>query len=219
MSIGKLEQALSWSGEKDVESNSPYSDQMQNSPSSSQSSAKSDGDLEPETYSPKIQHGRRKMKRRRKRMLTGVSRQRRAANERERRRIQGVNRAFVELKNVLPLANSVDISKIDILRVAAKWIDHLTKLIDQDKKIRLSKLTECHISDEPQLYEILGEDFSIIDSELEDVCFLQGQDMWSDTLPSALCVHTNEPYLQTFLHNSLHSDILTSPLQELTDRL
>lgn len=100
-------------------------------------------------------------------MLTGVSRQRRAANERERRRIQGVNRAFIELKNALPLANTVDISKIDILRVATKWIDHLSKLLDQDQKI--------HSEPEPQLYELLGEEFSINDHELEEDYFLQGQ--------------------------------------------
>ena len=70
----------------------------------------------------------RKRKRRKKRMLTGVSRQRRAANARERRRIQGVNHAFVQLKNTLPLAQ-IDISKIEILRLAVKWIDHLRTLL------------------------------------------------------------------------------------------
>lgn len=69
-----------------------------------------------------------KRKRRKKRMLTGVSRQRRAANARERRRIQGMNRAFAELKNTLPLAQ-IDISKIEILHLAMKWIDHLRTLL------------------------------------------------------------------------------------------
>jgi hypothetical protein len=69
-----------------------------------------------------------KRKRRKKRMLTGVSRQRRAANARERRRIQGVNRAFVQLKNTLPLAQ-IDISKFEILHLAMKWIDHLRTLL------------------------------------------------------------------------------------------
>ena len=104
-------------------------------------------------------------------MLTGVSRQRRAANERERRRIQGVNQAFIDLKNALPLAHSVDISKIDILRVATKWIDHLSKLLDQDQRIH----AEPKSAVEPQLYDFLGEDFLINDHELEDDCFLQGQ--------------------------------------------
>ena len=107
-------------------------------------------------------------------MLTGVSRQRRAANERERRRIQGVNRAFLELKNALPVADNVDISKIDILRVATKWIDHLTKLLDQDQRIAIEP-TNYHDIVEPQLYELLGEEFSINERELEDDDFLQGQ--------------------------------------------
>ena len=147
---------------------SPFSCSEQNSPTSS--SISGDGDIET-VSSPIVQHGRRKLKRRRKRMLTGVSRQRRAANERERRRIQGVNRAFIELKNALPVANTVDISKIDILRVATKWIDHLSKLLDQDQKIH----SEPQYTAEPQLYELLGDEFSINDRELEEDCFLQRQ--------------------------------------------
>lgn len=147
---------------------SPLSCSEQNSPTSSSTSG--DGDIE-NVGSPIVQQGRRKLKRRRKRMLTGVSRQRRAANERERRRIQGVNRAFIELKNALPVADTVDISKIDILRVATKWIDHLSKLLDQDQRIH----AEPKYTVEPKLYEILGEDFSIDDRELQEDYFLQGQ--------------------------------------------
>lgn len=77
--------------------------------------------------------GSRKRKRRKKRMLTGVSRQRRAANARERRRIQGVNRAFVQLKNTLPLAQ-IDISKFEILHLAVKWIDHLRTLLEDHEE-------------------------------------------------------------------------------------
>lgn len=156
----------SWICDEDVVG--PFSCSEQNSPTSS--SISGDGDIE-NVGSPIVQQGRRKLKRRRKRMLTGVSRQRRAANERERRRIQGVNRAFIELKNALPVANTVDISKIDILRVATKWIDHLSKLLDQDQRIH----SEPQYAVEPQLYELLGEDFSINDRELEEDYFLQGQ--------------------------------------------
>ena len=163
----------SWSCEEDAENNFPCSNRVQNSPTSSQSSTSGDGELE-NMGSPVVQQGRRKLKRRRKRMLTGVSRQRRAANERERRRIQGVNRAFVELKHALPVADTVDISKIDILRVATKWIDHLTKLLDQDQRIT-TEPAEYRDTVEPQLYELLGEEFSINDRELEDDDFLQGQ--------------------------------------------
>lgn len=163
----------SWS---DGENNFSYSDQlMQNSPTSSQSSTSGDGDLD-NIGSPVAAHpaGRRKLKRRRKRMLTGVSRQRRAANERERRRIQGVNRAFLELKNALPVSDTAEISKIDILRVAIRWIEHLSELLDQDERIPSEPTNFCD-SVEPKLHELLGEEFYINARELENDDFLQGE--------------------------------------------
>lgn len=69
-----------------------------------------------------------KRKRRKKKKLTGLSEQRRAANTRERRRIQELNCAFARLKNALPLPNVV-IPKIEILRQAITWIDHLGNLL------------------------------------------------------------------------------------------
>ena len=71
---------------------------------------------------------RSKQREKKKSMLNCVSRQRRAANDRERRRNVRLNQAFVTLKKALPLAN-IDISKIEILRLAVKWIDHLTTLL------------------------------------------------------------------------------------------
>ena len=119
--------------------------------------------------SPEPQTKRRK--RRRKRMLTGVSRQRRAANERERRRIQGVNRAFIELKNTLPVSN-MDISKIDILRVAANWIDHLSELLSQDDRERLHSGDSSPAASSPTG----GDPFDM----------LQTDDYFSSDLPSDL---------------------------------
>ena len=75
----------------------------------------------------------KKRKQRKKRILTGVSRQRRAANDRERRRNERLNQAFVTLKRTLPLAN-IDISKIEILRLAVKWIDHLATLLEENEQ-------------------------------------------------------------------------------------
>ena len=103
-------------------------------------------------------------------MLTGVSRQRRAANERERRRIQGVNRAFVDLKNSLPVSH-MDISKIDILRVAAMWIDHLTQLLDQDDRARTSS-EQTEVSVEFDVEEPLG--------------IFRSEECFSSTLPDAI---------------------------------
>lgn len=122
----------------------------------------------------------KKRKRRRKRMLTGVSRQRRAANERERKRIQGVNRAFVDLKNTLPVSH-MDISKIDILRVAAQWIDHLTEILHQDDLARtegtdlIQDTTKLY--DEHELYKLLdSSQFPCEDDDLlEDFLHMDGE--------------------------------------------
>jgi hypothetical protein len=101
----------------------------------------------------------RKRKRRKKRMLTGVSRQRREANARERRRIQGVNRAFVQLKNTLPLAQ-IDISKIEILRLAMKWIDHLRTLLkDYEERKDLLNTKQLETS-RPNEFVSLGENMT-----------------------------------------------------------
>ena len=78
--------------------------------------------------SPALCHRRRK----RRRLLTGVSRQRRAANTRERVRIQGVNSAYVVLKNTLPVVCPEDVSKIETLRLASKWIAYLTTVLIRD---------------------------------------------------------------------------------------
>ncbi|XP_070566397.1 uncharacterized protein [Ptychodera flava] len=92
-----------------------------------------EGSPKPEDGKPKRQ---RKAKRR-KRALTGVSRQRRAANARERRRIQGVNMAFVELRKILPVLSQDEVSKIEILRLATKWIAHLTTVLIEDEENNL----------------------------------------------------------------------------------
>ena len=87
-----------------------------------------------------------KSKRRKKRTLTGVSQQRRAANDRERTRNLKLNQAFVKLKNTLPLPH-IHISKIDILRYAIKWIDHLgTLLKNYDKQKDLLKIKQMETS-------------------------------------------------------------------------
>jgi hypothetical protein len=70
-----------------------------------------------------------KTKRRKRKSLTGLSRKRREANARERRRVEELNRGFVYLKKALPLP-SVDISKLEILRLALKWIDHLETMLE-----------------------------------------------------------------------------------------
>ncbi|XP_057292489.1 neurogenin-1-like [Hydractinia symbiolongicarpus] len=73
----------------------------------------------------------KKKTRRKRRRLTGVSKQRRAANERERKRLQIINSAYTDLKSALPLfPNEENISKIEIIRLASKTIKYLSELLE-----------------------------------------------------------------------------------------
>lgn len=77
--------------------------------------------------------GSKKKQRRKKRNLTGVSKQRRAANERERRRLNIINLAFKDLKSILPLyPGEENISKIEIVRLATKTIKYLSDILKND---------------------------------------------------------------------------------------
>ena len=69
-------------------------------------------------------------------MLTGVSKQRRAANERERKRLQIINSAFIGLKDLLPLLpGEENISKIDVVKLASRTILLLKQILDDcDRK-------------------------------------------------------------------------------------
>lgn len=112
-----------------------------------------------------IGHKRRK----RRRMLTGVSRQRRAANARERRRVQGITDAFLELRSILPVLKRDDVSKMDTLRLAAKWIAHLTTVLIREERDRDSSDTDSQslpntVKDKfHELSNFEIEDFDLVD--------------------------------------------------------
>ena len=90
----------------------------------------------------------RRKPRRRKRMLTGVSKQRRAANERERRRLQIINSAFIGLKDLLPLLpGEENISKIEVVKLASRTILLLKEILDDaDRKSSGSESDELRSS-------------------------------------------------------------------------
>lgn len=95
-----------------------------------------------------------KRKRRKRRSLTGISRKRREANARERRRVEELNHGFVYLKRALPLPN-VDISKLEILRQAIKWIDHLeTMLENYDDQRELLSIRQMETSKPEDLINV-----------------------------------------------------------------
>ena len=82
----------------------------------------------PKLPTPLVQ-GKRKHKRRGPR-LTGVSKQRRSANARERNRVRVINNALETLRDRIPLLPTEKRpSKIETVRLAALHIHHLTELL------------------------------------------------------------------------------------------
>ncbi|XP_061920370.1 transcription factor 15 [Entelurus aequoreus] len=74
---------------------------------------------------------RRKRRRRgREARLAGASKQRQAANARERDRTQGVNTAFTALRTLIPTEPADrKLSKVETLRLACSYIAHLANVL------------------------------------------------------------------------------------------
>ncbi|XP_030628052.1 transcription factor 15 [Chanos chanos] len=91
--------------------------------SGSDSSDKSTGDGSP-------RGGREGMKRCGGRRLAGISKQRQAANARERDRTHSVNTAFTALRTLIPTEPADrKLSKIETLRLASSYISHLANVL------------------------------------------------------------------------------------------
>ena len=73
----------------------------------------------------------RKIKFRRKKRLTGVSKERRKTNERERTRLNILRNALCELKSKLPTFPGEKLTKIETIRLATKTIRYLTELLSE----------------------------------------------------------------------------------------
>ncbi|XP_056303516.1 transcription factor 15 [Danio aesculapii] len=75
--------------------------------------------------------GHREVRRRRgSRRLAGVSKQRQAANARERDRTHSVNTAFTSLRTLIPTEPADrKLSKIETLRLASSYISHLANVL------------------------------------------------------------------------------------------
>ncbi|ELT97115.1 hypothetical protein CAPTEDRAFT_48001, partial [Capitella teleta] len=57
-------------------------------------------------------------------------RQRHAANQRERRRMRTINEAFEGLREKIPaVCHNKKLSKVDTLRMAIRYIQHLAQVI------------------------------------------------------------------------------------------
>lgn len=72
----------------------------------------------------------KKKTKRRGRRLTGLSKQRRIANTRERNRVHVINEGIDRLRDLIPLfPNEKKPSKTDTIRLAALYISHLTEIL------------------------------------------------------------------------------------------
>ena len=82
-----------------------------------------------EEYGTIFAEDKKKRKRRGPR-LTGVSKQRRMANARERKRVQALNDEIEVLKSLLPLSpHEKKPTKTEVIWLAAEYIDQLTKML------------------------------------------------------------------------------------------
>lgn len=90
-----------------------------------------------EVSSPQLLNEQKKTKKKTKRRgprLTGVSKQRRLANARERTRVHTLNANIDQLKDIIPLFPDEKPSKTETIRIAALYISHMTELLNTTEK-------------------------------------------------------------------------------------
>ncbi|XP_042199234.1 twist-related protein 2-like [Callorhinchus milii] len=73
--------------------------------------------------------------------LEDIQSQRVVANVRERQRTQSLNDAFATLRKIIPTLPSDKLSKIQILKLATRYIDFLYQVLQNDEMD--SKVTSC----------------------------------------------------------------------------
>ena len=83
-------------------------------------------------------HEEKKKRKRRGPRLTGVSKQRRLANARERKRVQTLNDKIEALKNLLPISqHDRRLTKTDVIWLAAEYIGELMEMLSKADKDEL----------------------------------------------------------------------------------
>ncbi|KAL0172607.1 hypothetical protein M9458_032918, partial [Cirrhinus mrigala] len=81
--------------------------------------------------------------------------QRVMANVRERQRTQSLNEAFAALRKIIPTLPSDKLSKIQTLKLAARYIDFLCQVLQSDELD--SKMASCsYVAHERLSYAALG---------------------------------------------------------------
>nr|ABD57444.1 Mesp [Branchiostoma floridae] len=142
-------------------------DGSDSSPSFEDSGLSSGGS--PESSALLLNGGSRRRRRRRKPRLTGLSKQRQAANERERVRMQNLTAALGVLREHIPppvAPKDKRLSKIETLKLAIGYIDYLRRVLQESTENAASLLP-------PSLESLAKEDAEFdIDGSFE----IKGQD-------------------------------------------
>jgi len=73
--------------------------------------------------------------------------QRNHANVRERQRTMNLNQAFGKLREIVPTLPSDKLSKIQMLRLAGRYIDFLSRVLEKDDDIEEKHGVESEIMD------------------------------------------------------------------------
>jgi hypothetical protein len=131
-------------------------------------------------------NGKQRKKRRRKARLTGLSQQRRWANERERHRTRRVNDAIYALRDRLPdFLNPLHIklSKMETICLAIRYIRQLKDMLEEDDRSRSSSDFEGIDTDlSPQLSSDFSTDGDFEELFKMDTSFLLPSSPSSDLL-------------------------------------
>ena len=105
-------------------------EEVYESPAEESDDGAKDGSSDSENSNLEVSTRGKNKRRRRRPRLTGLSKQRQAANARERNRTHSVNSAFNNLRVLIPTEPSDrKLSKIETLRLASSYIAHLGQLL------------------------------------------------------------------------------------------
>jgi len=114
-------------------------------------------------------NGKRKTKRRPPR-LTGVSKQRKMANERERRRVHALNTHIENLRDLIPLSPlEKRPTKTEVIWMAATYIKFLTDLLEKSDKTA-DNILELGADDTSQSLDLTFIDMAVSDIFCFDEC-------------------------------------------------
>lgn len=109
------------------------------------------GNVREKEFQDDDQKTARKKPRRRPPRLTGVSKQRKMANERERRRVNALNTHIENLRGLIPLSPfEKKPTRTEVIWMAATYIQFLTELLEKSEKTAgdtsSERATDVHVS-------------------------------------------------------------------------